>query len=272
MRLPYLIGIPAFVVSAFPVGAAPAAVAMTARAGDTVAISLGPQEALSRRDLTVTITPATGGTLTYDASDPILRAVVTLFPDPVSRVAVEAARRPAGDGDGPAAATDGSQTVVYLALPDTLPIGVATVRITGPEGRTFAPVAVDVLPAAAPTGQGSRGGGAVEALAAFERTEHHTISFAGPSAFHSAQVALAYEAGAERPVVVNPRPAVKNVAWFDDGSVLRVLLTPTDGRTPVTVDDFTFYVAGTVGELRVIGVSAYDVSGARIGAVEVHVR
>src|ERR671934_2192696 len=96
------------------------------------------------------------------------------------------------------------------------------------------------------------------------RERDQTVSIGGSPLPHSLQIVLAYERDSGRPVVVNPRPAAKNVAWSDDGGMLRVLITPTSGRTLTDADDYTFHVEGGVRGLHVVAVTAYDVDGLRL--------
>ena len=59
------------------------------RAGDTVSHTVGMQTGVSRDNLTITFTPTTGGaSISYLPGDSAIRAVVNLYPDPVSRIIV----------------------------------------------------------------------------------------------------------------------------------------------------------------------------------------
>lgn len=59
-----------------------------ARAGDTVAIAAGWKQNFTRQNITVTITPSVGNPIVYAPNDPAVRAVVNLYPDPVSSLVV----------------------------------------------------------------------------------------------------------------------------------------------------------------------------------------
>ena len=54
----------------------------------------------------------------------------------------------------------------------------------------------------------------------------------------------------------------KNLIWTDDGTTMKVILTPTNSTKPMdNFNDFKFYVAGNVQNLVVSSVQAYDANG-----------
>jgi hypothetical protein len=59
-----------------------------ARQGDTVALAVGWQKHLLRSNITVTITDALGVVTTYAPNDAHVRAIINMYPDPVSRAVV----------------------------------------------------------------------------------------------------------------------------------------------------------------------------------------
>lgn len=245
-----------------------------ARPGDTVALGIGWNKELSRQAVTVTITPNGATPITYAPGDARIRAVVRLYPDPLSRLVVGTET---DQSLGVNAQTHGArlaekvtgadrewwQTTVVLDLPASLPPGLAAVAISGPDGAlTPQPLQVEILASAgSPTVLGLEGGEAAELLAGLERAEHYTVTFSGPTVPHSIQIELLRTAGVGSPWVVNPRGDLKNVAWSDDGARLRILLTPTHGQTLADLSHFKFYVAGGVAGLRVAGLKAYDIAG-----------
>ena len=236
------------------------AASIPVRAGEVVAIPVGAQPDLARQSVGITITPAGGAAGTYEPGAEIVRSVVTLFPDPVSHAAVNAAR---GEKD----ANAGVQTIVYVAVPDTIPAGMATLVVTSADGAVLESVAIEVL-GGGPTPDAAR----PPAPSALERAEHRTISVSGPALPHAVQLVLAYDADGTRPVVVNPRPSVKNLVWADDGATIRVLITPTGGQTLTDAADYVFHVAaGRIAGLRIVTVAAYDVAGTRLADVVVTV-
>lgn len=252
-----------------------------ARAGDTVAIALGGQPHLTRQTLTVTLTPAYGLPLTYKPNDPHIRAVVTLYADPLSSLLL-GTHPPGGTTAAPAATSapavaaplqeaDRTETWLYLDLPETVPAGPLTVLVMGPKGAVTAqPVTIEIVSGAGqsvPRQEASATPGAqasARRLALLEQAEHYTVRFAGTVVPHTIQVELFRTAGIGTPLVVNSQGDWKNLAWSDDGGKLRVVLTPTTGQTLAALGAFTFHVAGGVSGLQVASVAAYDRQGARL--------
>lgn len=216
-----------------------------ARAGDSILLPAGRARDLTRQNITIVIAPSSGPSITYGASDPRIRAVVNLYPDPVSRLIVGSET---GQGLGVNAADYGAvinsqitnqdkdwwQTLVYIDLPANLPTGVATVSISGRNGSiTQNPIFIEILPGRGSSTRESLGGGLFDAanaenmLRSLERAEHYTVLFSGDTVPHSIQVELSHASAEGKPWVINPRGDIKNIAWSDDGSNLKVLLTPT---------------------------------------------
>lgn len=247
-----------------------------ARAGDTVGFSVGWQKDVSRANLTVSMVDANSVTTTYNPNDANVRAVVNLYPDPVSRLVVGTQTQQAL---GVAANTHGQtindnitnqdrdwwNTTVYVDLPTTLALGTTQVTLTGPGGNlTATPVNLEIV-----AGTGSPIGlidttwvtdpAEVQNLyGGLERADHHTISFTGSTVPHSIQVEIFRDAGIGVPWVVNPRGDLKNIVWADDGGAITILLTPMNGQTPTQMSDFKFYIAGGVTGLLVTELTAYD--------------
>ncbi len=248
-----------------------------ARPGDTIALAVGWNKILSRQNMTITITPAVGGPIIYEPGDARVRAVIRLYPDPVSRLIVGTETQQ-GLGSGADAygallaeqitrqEKDWWQTMVYVDLPPSLPPGAATVTITGPDGpATPQPLAVEILPG---IGSPATFGGGVgtpgdiaPVLASLERAEHVTMTFTGSTVPQVIQVELLRTPEVGKPWLVNPRGDLKNLAWSDDGSRLRVLLLPTHGQTLGDLAHFKFHIAGGVTGLQVVSVKAYDSQG-----------
>ena len=132
-----------------------------ARAGDTVALAVGWNKAIARQNITVTITPSSGPVVTYRPNDPNVRAVVNLYPDPVSRLVVGTETQQGlgynANEHGNSLTTnvtnqdrDWGETIVLVNLPTSLLSGTtANISITGPDGPVTAqPITVDILPGA----------------------------------------------------------------------------------------------------------------------------
>lgn len=259
---------------------------VAARGGDMVVLPVGWNQDLSRQSVTVTITPSLGASITYGPNDPNIRAIVNLYPDPVSKLVVGTETdQELGVGANlygasindqiTAADKDWWNTVVYLRLPSNVPQGDAQIDITGPQGLvTQHPIVVEILPAAGTTTGGDPFNSAEleQQLASLERADHYLIDFVGSAVPHAIQVEFSHTLGVGKPWVANPRGDIKNVAWSDDGANLRVLLTPTHGQTPAQLAHFRFYIAGGISDLRVTQVKAYDVNGNPIPDIVAEVR
>ena len=246
-----------------------------ARAGDTVALAVGWNKAIARQNITVTITPSSGPIVTYGPNDPNVRAVVNLYPDPVSRLVVGTETQQGlgynANVHGNSLTTnvtnqdrDWGETVVYLDLPTTLATGTATINITGPDGPVTAqPITVDILPGAGNANPfaGPNGNLTTEQLATLERADAYTITFNSSTIPHAIHLVLNHTSGVGTTWVVNPRGDLKNVVWSDTASAITVMLTPANGLTLQQMIHFKFYIAGGITGLTVASVKAYDING-----------
>lgn len=242
-------------------GAAADEAVATARAGGIVAIPLGRQDGLARHQVTVVVTTASGDSIVYAPGDDRIRAVVNVYPDPMSRLRV-------GDPDR---ATPAAwwETFAYLDIPETAAPGEATVAVYGPHGALTPAAVIEVLP---PTGQTPAAAPRLDELRLLERADHMTVAFRGPTAPHALQVELGYTAGESRPRVVNPHADVTVLSWADDGRTLRVLLSPAVGGAPTDLEQFTFHVTGAALEAAPASVRAYDAAGRPVAGVVVDIR
>lgn len=251
-----------------------------ARAGDTITLAPGWMQNFSRDKITVTFTPPVGADIIYAPNDPAVRAVINLYPDPVSWLVVgEATNQNTGFNNGGATGyfinnntggdRDWWQTTVFLDLPASLPTGTTNITINSTSGETYGPIPVEIIggtgsPAIFKVGlTGSLG---PTQLASLERATHSTISFNGTTIPYSIQVKLIHDpdevsGGVGRPYVINTRGDIKSVNWSDDGSSMIVMLTPAKGKVLDNFLDFKFYVAGGITGLQVANVQAFDVDG-----------
>ncbi|MFA5026973.1 MAG: hypothetical protein WC713_03800, partial [Candidatus Methylomirabilota bacterium] len=236
--------------------------------------------ALGRERLTVTVLPAAGSPVMLGPGDPRIRALVRLYPDPASRLIVGTET---GQGLGVNAAAYGALlreripradrewylTVLCLDLPPGLPVGPATLVLAGPAGELRLPLEIlqgSGLPAEL-AGFGLDPVQAAEGLLTLERAPHISVRFQGTTVPHAIHMTLNRAPGVGAPWLVNPRGDLKNLAWSDDGATIRVLLTPTGGRTPTDLLDFSIVVAGDLAGLRIEGVRAYDRTGNAVPGV-----
>lgn len=268
-----------------------------ARAGDTVALSLGWNKNITRQNLTVTITPATGTPVVYAPNDPALRAVVNMYPDPASRLVVGFETQQglgygaAGNGGlvysfGTHQDRDWYETELLLDLPPPalLPPGPATITLSTPAGPlTFmgnsgvqtTSVSVDILPGTGSpntfvAGEGATiGTGTVPLLQSLERADINTVSLQGASVPYAVQMTLTYTPGGRKPWIGNARGDTRNIMWSDDGSNLTVMVILKDGLTSLNLSDFKFNVAGGVTGLvlQPNSLKAYDIAGNQMTGV-----
>ena len=251
-----------------------------ARAGDTVAVAAGWKENFSRDRITVYITPSDGGPdIVLGPNDPAIRAVVNFYPDPLSSMVVSERTRQDvtpfaqtygglintqfTDGE-----TDWFQTMVFVDLPTSLPTGFTSVYIDEPGGN-FVQSGLEIVAGvgtpnaftAASAGELSR-----NHLAAMERTSHYKVSFSGTTVPYAIQLDFTHDpdvssGGVGKAYAVNPISGVKNVSWNDDGSSLRVILTPAANVALDGFSDFRFYIAGGIQNLSAPTTTAYDING-----------
>lgn len=256
-----------------------------ARPGETVALAIDRQTNLKRANVTVTITPATGLPIVYAPLDPRVRAILNLYPDPVSKAVVkQRTDTPTNTGTFIEAwATEGDpdwwQTFMLLDLPADIAPGVATVSISDSLGAIIAPASVEIL-----TGTSTKNGFAftkygmtfsadtagppvLYATKDLERNPHAVVDFTGDTIPHAVQIEFSHTPSVGAAYVVNPRGDLKNVTWSDDGSNLKVFITPSTGLTTTQIKDFKFYVAGGLTGLSQTHLKAYDQLGVPVSGV-----
>lgn len=246
--------------------------------GETAIIAAGWKHNFSRDIITVTITPSQGTPIVLLPGDPAIRAVINMYPDPLSSLIVSEET----DQDlTPFAQTYGVsvnfftggdkdiwQTTVFIDLPQTLPAGLANIEISNAEGDT-ADSTVNII-------EGSGTPELFEAelngpllpmhMAVLERIDHYELNFSGSEVPYAIELILDHDpdadnGGTAKAYVVNPRGDVKSVLWSDNGSRLKVLLTPTHGQPLNDLKHFKFYVSGGITNLSVNSVNAVDENG-----------
>jgi len=255
-----------------------------ARAGDTVALAAGWKK-FTKDNITVTITSATGDSIVYYPGDPAIRAVLNLYPDPVSSLVVSELT---GQDLTPNARTyaymvnevftgydrDWYQSSVFIDLPVSLSVGPATIDIVSSQGET-ASSTLDIVDGAGQPNSFSavlNGPLTPYQLAVLGRVEHFVVSFSGDSVPQALQLELTHDPDASLggqgvAHVTNPRGDLKNVAWSDDGTNLRVVLTPAKLTGIETLNDCKFYVAGGIANLALVSLQAVDADGNPIDTV-----
>jgi hypothetical protein len=256
-----------------------------ARAGDTVAIPTGWKQHFSPDNITVTITPSTGVPVVYQPADPAIKGVVNVPIDPLSSMVVS---RETDIDQTPHARTYSSviqsnftgndkdwwQTVVFLDLPQSLPLGQTRIDIENTDGE-WSTARVEII-----DGIGQPHTFSAEMLGPMTATQrqsllrvaNYTVSFSGLELPQSIQLDMSHDpdihhGGVGHAHVVNPIGYIKNAAWSDDGFTTRVLLTPAREASIKSLTDYKFYVAGGLENLAIKGLRAFDSAGFPVSGI-----
>jgi len=251
----------------------------SARAGDTVALSLGWNQPITRDNLRVDITSGSAS-YTYAPNDPNVRMVANFYPDPASRLIVGRETNQSLGVNASAQAQnlettvtgndkDYAQTMLLVDLPATLPTGTATIKAMS--ATTLAPIGPDIAVTIIDGGgspatlAGTGGPATPEMLGALERSAFKTVSFSGSVISYALQLDLTYTPASGTPWVVNPRGDLKNVSWTVDGTGgrLKIILLPANQVNPTQWSVFKLLVAGDMSGLAIDqgSVKAFDASG-----------
>lgn len=255
-----------------------------ARPGETIAVAIGYQQKVNRSNLTVNITPQSGTPYTYSPGDTRIRTVFQAYPDPVSKLVVaDRAHTSYGTlfpdyiidawGNGARSLTGGdndwSDTFVLFDLPTDITAGAASLQFTsGGVNLTPASIPIEVLPGPAASTQpfqyfnGTSPNPAPYTGA--ERASHFVVKFTGPEGTipHSMEAVFSRTLGVSGdPWVTHGRGDLKNLMWSDNGAELKVMLTPVKGESLTSLQDFKFYVTGSVATVNLISLKAYDAFG-----------
>jgi len=257
----------------------------SARPGETVAVAAGWKHDFSKDNITVTISPSAAAPVVYLPGDPAIRAIVNLYPDPLSSILVSTEVK---KNLTPYAQTyanqvmlnftnedkDWWQTTVFIDLPVGLPAGAATIDISSASGESQS-TAIEILTG---TGQAEifeaelNGQLYPNQLSAMERVAHYVVSVSGDTIPYAIELQLSHaldetHGGTGRAYVVNPRGDLKSTHWSDDGTNLKVMLVPAQLKLLSNMTEFKFYVAGGVNSLMVDSVAAFDIDGNQISGV-----
>jgi hypothetical protein len=255
------------------------------RPGETVAAAIGYQQKVNRSNLTVKITDKNGVLYTYQPGDTRIRTVFQAYPDPVSKLVVAdrantsygtqlpdyiinawgyGIRQDLTNGDN-----DWSETFVLFDLPTDIASGMASLQFTsGGTDLTVSSIPIEVLPgpAAAPQPfEYYKGTSALQApYTGGERAPHFVVNFSGPDGVvpNSIEAVFSRTLGSTGdPWVTHGRGDIKNLMWSDNGSEIKVMLTPAKGVPLSSLKDFKFYITGSVTAVNRTSLKAYDASG-----------
>lgn len=251
-----------------------------ARSGETVTLAVGWNVNINRSNLSATITPPGGGAINYSIGDSRIRAVFNTYPDPVSRLVVGTETNQSLGYNANTNGTmldatvtnydkDWAQTMVLLDLPSGMSPGAATIDLkTGSTVVSSHQIEVLAGTSSANTFQGSTGALSAQQLATLERTTASVVTFSATTVPHSIQIDITRNVGVGVPWVANSRGDIKNISWSDNGSRIRVIITPVGGQALSHIEQFKFYIAGGVTGLSTTPVvTAYDVNGNVVSGV-----
>lgn len=256
-----------------------------ARAGDTIAVPVGMQPDFSKDNITVTITPASGPQIILPASDPSIRAVINLYPDPVSNMIVS---REIAEDITPFAQVyadttgfmanddkDWYQTTIFLDLPDTLPIGLTQIEVSN--GIITDDTTLDVIAGngTANTFNADFNSGLLldeNMLDSLSRSSHSTVNISSSTIPSAVEITFTHDpditvGGTGQAFVINPLGYRKNLHWSDDGINLKIIMIESKSGIIDNMNDYKFYIAGTATNLVQVSVSGYDNNGNSVSGV-----
>lgn len=260
------------------------------RAGETTAVGMGWQKKFKRSNTTVTIIPSSGEPVVYQPDNPAVRAIINLYPDPVSWIVVGTETQQDsiysyGYSYGTVINTnftngdqDWWQTTAFVDLPDTLPSGIATIQLMNDVGETVSST-VEIVNGAglADVFNASNNGGLTNSqLASLERSPYFEVLFNGAVIPYAIELEFSYLGKIH---VVNPRASIKNVIWSGNGSTLKVMLLPAKKEPLNNFLDFKFYIAGEgamqfvqdIQPLILQTMHAFDINGNPVSGLNISI-
>lgn len=253
-----------------------------ARAGDTVAVPVGMQPTFNKNNITVTITPSIGAPIVLLASDPAIRAIINLYPDPISNMIIS--REISEDTSSSALIyadstllsanndKDYFQTTVFIDLPPSTPTGLTNIEISGPTGITHNATLEIIEGTGIPNSFWADiydiGGLPLnrDMLSSLARSTHTEVSFDTIILPHAIEINFSHDpdntiGGIGKAFVVNALGYRKNLIWEDDGVNLKVIMTESRSGLIDDIKDFKFYIAGTATNLQLQSVNSFDING-----------
>ena len=266
-----------------------------ARSNDTVAVGAGWVQTFSRDTMRVTITDFNSTQTIYEPGDVNIRAVINMYPDPVSNIVVS---RETGIATAPFADTyadqinfnytngdnDWWQTIVFVNLADNMALGNADILIESIDPITSLVVETanstveivsgvgEAYPFSAKYPWGSPFNLTSDHLKSLERSSHYQIDFTGGTEIPAAiSLELMHDpdidnGGVGRAYVVNPTSETKSIHWVDDGTTAKAIILPVTSSGFSSLVDFKFYVSG-IDNVVVSSLQAYNQDGVEIFTV-----
>lgn len=250
-----------------------------ARAGDTIAVPVGMQSGFSKDNITVTITPASGSQIVIPATDPSIRAVINFYPDPISNMIIS---REIDEDITPSARTyasttgfmanndkDWYQTTVFLDLPQTLAIGLTQIDVSN--GTITDSSTLDIISGTgvANTFSADFSAGLLlddNMLDSLSRSSHSTVNITSTVIPNAVEITFTHDpdvtvGGTGKAFIVNPLGYRKNLHWSDDGINLKIIIMESKDGIIDDMNDYKFYVTGTVSNLQQGSITGYDING-----------
>jgi len=254
----------------------------SARAGDTIMATYKLYSLKSTRDNTkISIEDANNVVTTYYPGDERIRAILNLYPDPISYlvVATETSSNIRNSetqlgshaDSGSHGTRDWYQTMAFIDMPNTIAPGIATITINSNDYIKTTQVNIiegvgekhefieDINPAG-PTHD--------ERLQSLERAPYSSVKISGENSInvHAVDITFTHNAdfengGQGKAHVVSPRGDIGSINWHDTGTELHVVVTPAHDQILNPRANLQFYVAGGLTGLKIQNAIAYDVAG-----------
>jgi len=256
-----------------------------AQAGDTISLAMGWQKRFKHSNTTVTITPSVGEQIVFLPDDPAVRAIINFYPDPLSNIVVgteleDDANFKSGYAYGSLIKsnfTDGDmdwwQTVAFVNLPSTLPIGEASIQFTNDAGDATSSIVniVEGVGAAELFNVEANGPLVPSQLTSLERASNFEVSITSSVIPYAVEMEFTHIG---KTYIVNPN-SLKNIIWSDTGTVLKVALLPATATPLSDLHDFKFYITGVtaldwiqdIQPLTLQSIEAFDINGDVISGV-----
>lgn len=272
---------------------------LAARAGDTVAFALAHNQTLTKDNIQVTITDSAMTQFVYLQSDPAIRTVFNMYPDPVSRLVVG---RDTNQSLGIGAAglafninnavtgqdNDWSMSSVFIDLPASMATGTAEVTFADDLGQPILSLGTQVKHIVEIIGTGGTPQtfethefstiGAI-ALPSLERADHYVITFSSAANVDAIQLDLSHNpdstaGGIGVAHAINTTGNLKSIHWYDDGTNMRVILTSAKQPSTLSIKDYKFYVAGDITGLIIVpsSVAGFDSNGNVVSDVSAQIQ
>lgn len=259
-----------------------------ARAGDTVAVPIGTKANFNKDNITVTITPSIGDNIVLSATDPKIRGIINYYPDPISSMNVSREIQEDITASSKTYAftvlfmanndKDYFQTVVFVDLPATLPPGLTQVEVANDLGESHQ-VTLDVIEGVGIANSFNadfNSGLLLDAnmLDSLARASHTTVNIASDVIPHAVEISFTHDpdvsiGGTGKAFVVNPLGYRKSLHWTDDGTNMMIIMNESKTGLIDHMNDYKFYIAGTVTGLQFSTVKGYDINGVLIPDVTV---